>query len=79
MRAVVIILDVTKSMGMKDFKPSRLAAAVISIREFLRRLKQSTPVAVAALGLSSNGLCRMVTNLTYDVESIIEKLDEIRL
>jgi hypothetical protein len=32
MRAVVIILDVTKSIAMKDFKPSRLAAAVIALR-----------------------------------------------
>lgn len=32
MRAVVIIVDMTKSIGMKDFKPSRLAAAVLAIR-----------------------------------------------
>lgn len=79
MRAVVIILDVTKSMGMKDFKPSRLAAAVISIRKYLHILKQSTPLALAALGLSSNGFCKMVSDLTFDIDSIGQKLEEIRL
>ena len=32
MRAVVVIVDVTKSMGMKDFKPSRLSASVVAVR-----------------------------------------------
>jgi hypothetical protein len=31
MRAVVVIVDMTKSMGMKDFKPSRLATAFIAV------------------------------------------------
>ena len=75
MRGVVVIIDVTKSMGMKDFKPSRLAAAVSSVKEYLRLLKQSTPVAMAALGLSSHGFCKMLTNLTFDTEGIIAQLD----
>ena len=32
MRAVVVVIDVTKSMAMKDFKPSRLASAVLAVR-----------------------------------------------
>lgn len=67
MRAVVVIIDVTRSMGMKDFKPSRLSAAVVAVREYLRLLKQSTPIAVAALGLSSKGFCKITSGLTFDI------------
>jgi hypothetical protein len=68
MRAVVIILDVTKSITMKDFKPSRQAAAVIALREFIKKYKQSTPIAIAALGLASKGICKMVTTLTFSTD-----------
>ena len=61
MRGVVVIIDVTKSMAMKDFKPSRLATAVLAIRDFLSLFKQSTPIAVAGIGLSSQSNCKMLT------------------
>ena len=79
MRAVVVIVDVTKSMGMKDFKPSRLSASVVAVRQFLRLFKQSTPIAIAGLGLASNGQCRMDTEMSYDVEQIIASLEDIRI
>lgn len=79
MRAAIVIIDFTRSMGMKDFKPSRLATAVLAVREFLAVFKQSTPIALVGVGLASQGACRMMNEMTYNISEISDKLDDLKL
>jgi hypothetical protein len=44
MRAVFIALDMTKTIQMKDFKPSRLSVATQMIKHFIKKSKESTPI-----------------------------------
>lgn len=44
MRAVFIALDMTKTIQMKDFKPSRLSVATQMIKHFIKRSKETTPI-----------------------------------
>jgi hypothetical protein len=39
MRAVFIALDMTKTIQMKDFKPSRLSVATQMIKNFIKKSK----------------------------------------
>ena len=71
----MVIIDVTSSMGMKDFKPSRLATAVLAVREFLAVFKQSTPIAVVGVGLASKGNCQIINELNFNISEISDKLD----
>ena len=34
---------------------------------------------MAALGLSSQGFCKIVCEMTFDIDSIIDQLDELRM
>jgi hypothetical protein len=79
MRAVVVIIDVSRSMGMKDFKPSRLAAALLAVREFLSIYQQSTPIAMAGLAISSHEKCRIIHELSFRFRDIEEKLADVTI
>jgi hypothetical protein len=39
MRAIFIALDMTKTIQMKDFKPSRLSVATQMIKNFIKKSK----------------------------------------
>ena len=41
--------------------------------------KQSTPIALVGVGLSSQGTCRMMTDMTYNISEISDKLDDLKL
>lgn len=44
MRAIFIVLDLTKPIQMKDFKPSRLSVSVQMIKNYLKKSKEETPI-----------------------------------
>lgn len=51
LRAVIVVIDLTKSINMKDFKPSRLSVVTTMLKFFLRRAKDNTPIIKFALAI----------------------------
>ena len=51
MRSIIIVIDMTKSMNMKDFKPSRLSIATSMIKQFIKKAKENTPIVKFALAI----------------------------
>jgi hypothetical protein len=54
LRAVIVVIDLTKSINMKDFKPSRLSIVTSMIKYFFRRAKENTPIIKFALAIVEN-------------------------
>lgn len=53
-RAVAIIIDLTKSINMKDFKPSRLSVVTSMLKYFIKKAKQNTPIIKFTLAIVEN-------------------------
>lgn len=53
-RAVIVVIDLTKSVNMKDFKPSRLSIITTMLKLFFRKAKENTPVIKFALAIVEN-------------------------
>ncbi len=47
---VVLAMDVSNSMGAKDVKPSRIGAAKLAARDFVRDQPSSVKIGVVAFG-----------------------------
>lgn len=54
MRAVIVVVDLTKSINMKDFKPSRLSVVTGMLKFFFRKAKESTPIIKFAFAIGEN-------------------------
>jgi hypothetical protein len=50
-RAVIVVIDLTKSINMKDFKPSRLSIVTSMLKYFLKKAKESTPIIKFAFAI----------------------------
>jgi transcription initiation factor TFIIH subunit 2 len=51
LRAVIVVVDLTKSINMKDFKPSRLSVVTSMLKLFFKRAKENTPIIKFALAI----------------------------
>jgi hypothetical protein len=51
MRAILIVFDMTKSIQIKDFKPSRLSVASQMIKLFIKKSKDQTPIVKYSLAV----------------------------
>lgn len=54
LRAVIVVIDLTKSINMKDFKPSRLSTVTTMLKYFFKRAKENTPIIKFALAVVEN-------------------------
>lgn len=54
LRAVIVVVDLTKSINMKDFKPSRLSVVTSMLKLFFKRAKENTPIIKFALAIVEN-------------------------
>lgn len=66
MRAMMIVVDMTRSIQMKDFKPSRLSITLQMIKLLIKLAKDATPVIKFALAIVENERCKMKCGFTYD-------------
>lgn len=60
----------TKSINMKDFKPSRLSVVTSMIKYYIKKAKQNTPIIKFAFAIVENQMCKFKSNFTYDQEKI---------
>ena len=70
MRAVFIVLDMTKTIQMKDFKPSRLSVATQMIKQFIKKSKQSTPFIMYSFSIVEEEICKIQCPFTLDSSKI---------
>lgn len=70
---VVIILDISPSMAVKDINPNRLQQSKIQLKKFIRSLKQTR---LALVIFSANAYT--VLPLTQDKQSVIHFVDAMR-
>ena len=66
MRAVFIALDMTKTIQMKDFKPSRLSVATQMIKHFIKKSKESTPIIQYSFSVVEEEICKIKAPFTLD-------------
>jgi Ca-activated chloride channel family protein len=70
---VVLVVDVSGSMGAEDVKPTRLAAAQAGVRRFLDRVPKQVKVALVAFA----GDPQVAAPPTRDRELVLEALDQL--
>jgi len=75
--AVVVALDVSKSMVATDLAPSRLEAAKQAVREFLRSIPRSAKVGLVSFSDYAQVLVRPTTE-HQDVLDALERLQPIQ-
>lgn len=78
-RAVFIILDLTQSMQIKDFKPSRLSISLQMIKNFIKKAKDSTPVVKFSLAVVEQEKCKRMSKFVYKESDLYEKIDQIKV
>jgi Ca-activated chloride channel family protein len=73
--AVVLVLDVSYSMNAEDLKPTRIAAAQASAKQFVQQLP-----ATALVGLVSfSGKANLNAPLTRDHNAVLEAIESLKL
>jgi Ca-activated chloride channel family protein len=73
--AVMLVLDVSYSMNAEDLKPTRIAAAQQSAKQFVAQLP-----ATALVGLVSfSGKANLNAPLTLDHNAVLEAIDTLKL
>ena len=71
MRAVFIAVDLTSSMGDKDFKPTRLSVSLKMVKKLLKDMKDSTPLCKFLVAIVENELCKPLLDFGYDEREVI--------
>jgi len=72
---VILAMDVSNSMGAKDVKPSRIGAAELAAREFVRAQPSSVKIGVVAFGPSA----LIVQNPTFDHPAALRAINDLSL
>ena len=49
MRAVIVVIDLSKTIELKDFKPSRFSVVCKMIKLFMKLLKEKNPLVQFSL------------------------------
>jgi hypothetical protein len=65
MRALFIAIDMTESMHITDFKPSRFGVSVEMMRRLIKQMKDTTPLCKFMIAKVENELCKPLSNFTY--------------
>jgi transcription initiation factor TFIIH subunit 2 len=79
LRAVIVVIDLTKSINMKDFKPSRLSVVISMLKLFFKRAKENTPIIKFALAIVENETCKFRAHFTYDLDVLCQELDLLKV
>ena len=72
---VIVAMDVSNSMGAKDVKPSRIGAAKLAARDFVRDQPSSVKIGVVAFGPSA----LIVQTPTFDHASVLRAINDLSL
>lgn len=51
-RSVMVVIDVTKSMKLKDFKPSRIAITLQCLKFYIKKIFDINPIAYICIGIA---------------------------
>jgi hypothetical protein len=79
MRAVFIVIDMTKTIQMKDFKPSRLSIATQMIKHFIKKSKETTPMIMYSFSIVEEEICKIMSPFTLDSEKIFDMIDLLKV
>ena len=74
----VILIDVSRSMVRQDFKPNRLAVALIAVNNFIQTKFTIDPKDRIAL-LSFGDTVRKLSSFTYEEDKLINSLKKIKI
>jgi Ca-activated chloride channel family protein len=72
---VILAIDVSNSMGAKDVKPSRIGAAKLAARDFVRDQSSSVKIGVVAFGPSA----LIVQTPTFDHPTVLRAINDLSL
>jgi Ca-activated chloride channel homolog len=72
---VILAMDVSNSMGAKDVKPSRIGAAKLAARAFVRDQSSSVKIGVVAFGPSA----LIVQTPTFDHPTVLRAINDVSL
>jgi Ca-activated chloride channel family protein len=72
---VILAMDVSNSMGAKDVKPSRIGAAKLAARDFVRDQPSGVKIGVVAFGPSA----LIVQNPTFDHPTVLRAVNDLSL
>jgi Ca-activated chloride channel family protein len=72
---VIVAMDVSNSMGAKDVKPSRIGAAKLAARDFVRAQPSSVKIGVVAFGPSA----LIVRTPTFDRRRVLRAINDVSL
>ena len=72
---VILAMDVSNSMGAKDVKPSRIGAAELAARDFVRDQPSSVKLGVVAFGPSA----LIVQTPTFDHPTVLRAINDLSL
>jgi len=67
-----VVIDLTKSINMKDFKPSRLSIVTSMLKYFLKKAKESTPIIQFAFAIVEQEICKFKNKFTFNESSIFD-------
>jgi Ca-activated chloride channel family protein len=72
---VIVAVDISNSMGAKDVKPTRIGAAKLAARDFVREQPSSVKIGVVAFGPSA----LIVQTPTFDHRSALRAIKDLSL
>lgn len=78
-RSILIIIDNTKTMKIKDFKPSRIALTVKYLKMFITKIMDINPITFIAIAVAEEDICRQLTQFTSNSAELFDFLDNIKV
>jgi hypothetical protein len=75
---MLIIIDINKSIEMKDFKPSRIALTLQHLR-FINKIFDVNPIIYISVAAAYEGICKPLTGLTTNNSLLFELLDRVEV
>lgn len=78
-RSVMVIIDVSKSMKMKDFKPSRIAITLQCLKFYIKKIFDINPITYICIAIAEDGICKPLTGFSTDNAELSKVLDLIKV
>ncbi len=78
LRHLVLVLDLSESMGEKDFKPTYQDVAVRLLKQFVSEFYDQNPISQLSLVVTRDGVGEKITDLSSHVSQHLKVLDEYR-
>ncbi len=76
-REIVLLIDVSRSMGAEDAIPSRLGAAVLTAKTLIRSLPTRPADRVAVVAFSGRG--ELICPMTENLGAVLETLESLEI